>query len=249
MFEGYRGCVAFALLLCAISPWAMSAGSIESRPVQFAKGASSTGIQGSIRGDKTIDYKVRARGGQTMTVSLKTDNGANYFNVLAPGSRDVALFVGATGGNEWRGSLATDGEYTIRVYLMRSAARRSETAHYTLTVAIAGSASETAGAGAAADAKVKGTPYHATGKLPCSMGASAAGASQCDFGVIRGAAGSAEVHVTPPGGFRRVLTFADGKVSAGDGAKVTARASGDDWLVDVNDYEHYRIPNAVVSGG
>jgi len=35
---------------------------------------------------------------------------------------------------------AADGEYTIRVYLMRSAARRNEIANYTLTVGITGSA-------------------------------------------------------------------------------------------------------------
>ena len=61
--------------------------------------------------------------------------------------------------------------------------------------------------------------------------------------------GNAEVHVTPPGGFQRVLTFAAGKVTADSGASVKATKNGDLWAVDVNDYEHYRIPNAVISGG
>jgi hypothetical protein len=30
---------------------------------------------------------------------------------------------------------------------------------------------------------------------------------------------------------------------------VKASKSGDLWSVDVNDYEHYRIPEAVISGG
>jgi hypothetical protein len=51
-------------------------------------------------------------------------------------------------------------------------------------------------------------PYHATGKVPCSMGDSAPGSLQCEFGVIRGKPGHAEVQVTPPGGFKRILTFA-----------------------------------------
>ena len=79
------------------------------------------------------------RAGQTMTVGLKTDNAGNYFNVLPPGSRDVAVFVGSTDGNDWSGTLSADGKYTVRVYLMRSAARRNETARYTLTVGITGS--------------------------------------------------------------------------------------------------------------
>jgi hypothetical protein len=41
------------------------------------------------------------------------------------------LFLGTT-------LLPADGVYTIRVYLMRNAARRNETANYTLEVRIAG---------------------------------------------------------------------------------------------------------------
>jgi hypothetical protein len=186
-----------------------------------------------------------------MSVALKTSNGANYFNVLPPGSTGEAIFIGSTSGNDWTGPLPADGEYTVRVYLMRSAARRNETADYTLTVGITGSAATSAALGAApaGDAKVKGTPYHATGKVPCSMGSAPQGSAQCDFGVIRGKPGNAEVHVTPPGGFKRVLTFAGGTVTSDAGAKVKASKTGDLWSVDVNDYEHYRIPEAVISGG
>lgn len=222
----------------------------ESRPVHFAKGTSSASLEGSIRGDQIIDYKLQARAGQTMTVGLKTDNSANYFNVLPPGSDDVAVFVGSTGGNDWSGRLAADGEYTLRVYLMRSAARRHESARFTLTAGIEGPASASDfGKAPPSDARVKGTPYHATGTVPCSMGDAAPDSSQCQFGVIRGKMGNAEVHVTPPGGFERVLTFMGDKVSASGGASVKAVKKGDDWLVDVNDYEHYRIPEAVILGG
>jgi len=238
-------------VLVAASSMALAADGIESRPLQFSKGASSATVKGSLKGDKTIDYKLRAKAGQTMSVTLKTSNGANYFNVLPPGSTGEAIFVGSTSGNEWTGALPADGEYTVRVYLMRSAARRNETANYTLSVGITGSAPTSAALGAApaGDAKVKGTPYHATGQVPCSMGSAPQGSAQCDFGVIRGKPGNAEVHVTPPGGFKRVLTFAGGKVTSEADAKVKASKSGDLWSVDVNDYEHYRIPEAVVSGG
>jgi hypothetical protein len=134
---------------------------------------------------------------------------------------------------------------------MRSAARRSETANYPLAVGITGSAAAAPALGSApaADAKVKGTPYHATGRVPCSMGSAPQGSAQCDYGVVRGKPGNAEIHVTPPGGFKRVLTFAAGKVSADSGASVKVTRSADGWSVDVNDYEHYRIPDAVISGG
>ena len=241
--------VAIACALFAASPWVLAADNIESRQVHFAKGASSATLKGALKGDKTIDYKLSAKTGQTMHVTLKTSNGANYFNVLPPGSNDVAVFVGSSGGSEWTGQLAADGEYTIRVYLMRSAARRNETANYTLTVGIIGKAAPSLGAAPPGDARVKGTPYHATGQVPCSMGSAPQGSLRCDYGVIRGKPGNAEVHVSPPGGFKRVLTFIAGKVTADSGAGVKTTRSADEWLVDVNDYEHYRIPDAVISGG
>lgn len=241
-------------LLMAFLPAAFAASAfaaaIESKPLQFAKGATSATVKGSIKGDRVVDYKLRAKGGQTMTVALKTSHGSNYFNVLPPGSSDVAIFVGSSGGNDWTGALPADGDYTIRVYLMRSAARRNETANYTLTVGITGSAAASPGLGAApkGDAKVKGTPYHATGQVPCSMGNAPEGSSQCEFGVIRGSPGNAEVHVKPAGGLERVLTFRGNSVTSGS-EKVKASKTDDGWTVEVNDYEHYRIWEAVISGG
>ena len=127
-----------ACVLLLASPIADAADGIVSKPLQFAKGASSAAVKGSIKGGATIDYKLRAKAGQTMNVALKTSNAANYFNVLPPGSKDVAIFIGSSEGNEWTGAVPSEGEYTIRVYLMRSAARRNETANYTLTVGITG---------------------------------------------------------------------------------------------------------------
>jgi len=46
-----------------------------------------------------------------------------------------------------------------------------------------------------------------------------------------------------------VLTFAGGTVTSDADAKVKASKGSDVWSVDVNDYEHYRIPEAVISGG
>jgi hypothetical protein len=69
----------------------------------------------------------------------------------------------------------------------------------------------------------------------------------CAVAVIRGKPGNAEEHVTPPGGFERVLTFIGSKVTAGD-AKVKASKSDDTWSIEVNDYEHYWIPEALIYG-
>lgn len=240
----------FAIFMLLAAAGLAQAEGIKSQPVQFAKGTSSATIKGSLKGDQTIDYTLRAKAGQTMSVTLATKHGANYFNVLPPGSTGEALFVGSSGGNEWTGALPADGEYKVRVYLMRSAARRGETANYTLTVGVTGAPGHKAadfGKAPSSDAKVKGTPYHATGPLPCRMGNDKP--IQCEFGVIRGKPGNAEVHITPPGGLKRVLTFMGDKVTTNPGEKLKASKQGDVWSVEVNDYEHYTIIEAVISGG
>jgi hypothetical protein len=230
--------------------WAVASTAIETRPIQFGKGTTSATVMGTIKGAQTVDHTLRAKAGQTLSVKLATRHGANHFNVLPPGSNDVAIFVGSSGGNEWSGVLPADGEYTVRVYLMRSAARRNESAPYTLTVGVtgAGEATSPLGKAPAGDAKVKGTPYHATGPLPCAMGHAPMGSTRCEFGAIRGKPGHADVHIKPAGGQERVLRFRGNTVTSGND-KVKASKSGDMWTIEVNDHEHYQIPEAVISGG
>jgi len=134
-----RTVVCHLVMLCAlfvVSSLTMAVETVESIPVHFAKGATSITLKGALKGYKTIDYILHARIGQAMRVTLKSSNLSNYFNVLPPGLNDVAIFIGSTSGNEWTGQLSEEGDYKIRVYLMRSAARRNETADYTLTVGI-----------------------------------------------------------------------------------------------------------------
>jgi hypothetical protein len=109
--------------------------------VRFANGASGTTIKGRIAGYETVDYKLRAGAGQTLTVEFKPGNRSAYFDVLPPGS-EKALFVGSTSGNWFGTALPAAGVYVIRVYLMRHAARRNETASYTLDLRVTGTAGE-----------------------------------------------------------------------------------------------------------
>lgn len=244
----------FFLLLAAslwLRPGGAVADDIRQERVGFKAGASSATIKGSLKGYETIDYLLGAKAGQSMSVSLKTSNRANYFNVLPPGS-ETALFVGSSGGDTWTGTLPADGDYTVRVYLMRSAARRGETANYTLTLGITGKPADAATSGEswAGDAKVPGTPYHATGTLPCSIGPDPKGSAQCQFGVIRHGPGKAEVHVTTPGGEERVLVFAGSQVTTPDAsARLAAAKQNGDWSISINEYEFYQVPDAVIVGG
>jgi len=126
-----------------------------------------------------------------MVVDFKTGNPSAYFNVTAPGA-DSAMFIGSTSGNRFDDELPADGVYTIRVYLMRNAARRNETAQYTLKVSIAGAPKAAAAMPAAA---IGPTKYDASGKLKCSAGQSSLD-RWCRFRVVRDKArGSAEIWI------------------------------------------------------
>jgi hypothetical protein len=237
-----------ALLLLVTTPMVVVADDIRTERVHFKKGTNSAVVEASIKGYETADYVLGAGAGQHMNVSLATKHGATYFNILAPGENEVAMFNASVSQNQYEGALPASGDYKIRVYMMRSAARRNEVASYTLTVGITGAPrASDLGTAPASDAKVKGTPYHATGPLPCTMGNDKP--AQCEFGVIRGKPGNAEVHITPPGGLERVLTFMGDKVSTNPGEKIKAVKQGSDWLIEVNDYEHYTIAEAIVQGG
>lgn len=237
-----RRSVLSVLLLLAAT--AVSGQEILRKPIVFPKGATSSTVTASLTGDATVDYTVVAKAGQTMTVTLNASNTANYFNVLPPGPKGAALFIGSHEKTKYTGALPADGTYAIRVYLNRSAAGRRETSTYTLTVAIT---SGPAGAARSRDAKVAGTAFHATGTVKCQVNAGPP--ADCAFGVVRGSSGHADVHVTSPSGAVRVLKFAGAHVTIADPA-LTLRVTRteDVWIVTVAN-ERYEIFDAVVNGG
>ena len=104
-------------------------------PVHFQKGESGATLRGKLKGDETVDYTLGAKAGQSIVVAMKASSTSAYFNVLPPGS-ETALFVGSTSGERFEGTLPADGVYRIRVYLMRSAARRNESTSYALDVGL-----------------------------------------------------------------------------------------------------------------
>jgi hypothetical protein len=110
---------------------------VRTERVGFERGANSTFVEDSITGYETVDYVLGAREGQYPNISMATDNGANYFNIIPPGEADVAMFNGSIAENQYEGVLPASGDYKVQVYLMRSAARRDEVANYRLEMIIA----------------------------------------------------------------------------------------------------------------
>lgn len=230
--------------LMALSALSVPAMAQQKMPVQFAKGANSTTVKGSIKGDQYRDYLVNARAGQAMTVNMTNPDGRAYFNVLAPGSTGEAVFIGSTSGNSFQGPVPGTGNTTVRVYQMRATGRRGEVANYTLTIGIGGRAG-----GGSGDALVAGTGYNATAQIRCVAEPNKP-MSMCQAGVKRTGNGSGTVHVTTPDGGSRVITFRNGKaVSSDSQAGIYAERRGDMSVVRIGTVEVYEIPDAFIFGG
>lgn len=126
---------ALAIVIVSLAAAAPAVHADSTTTVRFRAGGDSASYSGRIRGDDTARYVIDAGRGQRMKVSLKADNGQAYFNVLPPGSRE-AIFNGSAAGNRYSGTLPASGRYVVEVYLMRAAARRNESASFTLDIAI-----------------------------------------------------------------------------------------------------------------
>jgi len=219
--------------------------------VQFTKGATSVTLTGRVKGYSDVDHLVRAGAGKRITISLKRSNLSNYFNVLPPGSKDVAMYVGQT-GEDFTGMLPTDGDYTIRFYLVRAAARRNESSNYTLTVSVTGKALTPASA--TNDAVIPGTPFHASAKITCVPYIEKfreKKQQECEAFVIRrGFDGTATVQIPQENSVMRRILFVKGKPVASDSQDpMTFPRNDDRTIVTFDTDEGYEIPDALVFGG
>jgi hypothetical protein len=221
---------------------------IRREEILFRKGEDGSTVTGKIRGDQIVDYRLRAGAGQTLIAAFQPHSQSAYINVLPPGSNDVALFVGSTSGHHFEQVLADDGVYTIRTYLMRSAARRNESSDYSLAVSVTGRALEPVPA--ASDATLPGTPFHASASITC-IPAYEFRVQGCEAFVIRrGFDGTATVEIRPSSGPKRSLLFVGGKPVASDSQEpLTFTRKGDLTIVTFGDMERYEIIDALLTGG
>ncbi len=220
---------------------------IRTERVQFAAGSSSKAIKAQIKGDETVDYQIRAAAGQTLTVTLTASNKQNYFNLLPPESV-AAMFIGSTSGGDAKAVLPDDGEYTVRVYLMRAAARRNESSTFTLTIGVTGQA--LAALPKSQDALVAGTRFHASAQVTCVTMWDPK-PQQCDASVVRrGRDGTATVDVRGPDGYRRRILFVAARPVTSDSTDpLTATRKGDVTIVTMGTDERVEVPDALVTGG
>ena len=123
---------AVTILMLLVWPLSIFAQGAPQR-VRFQSGHSSAKLKGKIVGFDTKDYVVGAKSGQVMAVRLSSSNPSTYFVIYSINGR--ATDMNET--TEWSETLSESGDYLIRVFMMRSAARRKGTAaNFALSISI-----------------------------------------------------------------------------------------------------------------
>jgi hypothetical protein len=218
--------------------------------VQFARGATSTVIPGSVRGRQYVDYLVNVRAGQHLSVALTSNHRGAYFNLLAPGRGNAAYYVGsnANPANRFDGVVPARGTHRIRVYLYRASGRRGEAANFQLHVTLGGRP----GWGANPILPGPGYPgpgqgFRPGGAIQCEL--PGVGMRQCSASVQHLGPGSAYVRVMLPGGIVRTITYSNGQAVSIDsgppGSSFVAARRGNEMVVAVGN-EVFYIPDMLL---
>lgn len=111
-----------------------------SHDVKFRAGDFGAMVSGQVTGHDYVDYRLDARAGQKMSVELavtRSDgDGTVYFNILPPGSSDVAIYNGSTDGTSTTVTLPKSGTYAIRVYQMGNDEDTGKTSAFNVDLSI-----------------------------------------------------------------------------------------------------------------
>lgn len=218
------------------------------RKVSVAAGRSVVTLKGRIKGDDFVDYLLRAGAGQALKLGMQASNRMAYFNLLPPGSTGEAMFADGGGERQFDGHLPADGVYTIRVYLIRAAARRNERSSFTLSAALSGKALTPVSA--MVDALIPGTPYHAQATIKCAPAYTQTRSCEA-FVIRRDFEGTATVEIRWDQGRKRHILFVKGKPTVADvpmPMRFTKDARGN-VTIDFDGQDRFEIPEALVVGG
>jgi len=95
--------------------------------VKFRKGTTSGTYANTVTGYRSADFYVSAKGGQEMSAKLTSSNRFLYFLVIHDPKNAEAIADDARDATNWTGELPEDGNYIVRVFLVRAEARRNKT--------------------------------------------------------------------------------------------------------------------------
>ena len=124
--------IGFALLISGAAPLKAQT----KVTVRFKAGTSSGTYNGSLRGNRYVDYVLKATEGQNLTVRLTRRTGETpYFNILRVADGE-AIADDAREATEWTGNLPETREYIVRVYVAKAARLANRSSAYRIAFKI-----------------------------------------------------------------------------------------------------------------
>lgn len=111
----------FLMLICATGAAAQN----KKINVSFKAGTTNANYSSTVSKYDSVDYYITAKSGQKISVKLTAANTSLYFLVTKAGGVE-AIADDARDATEWSGELPEDGNYIVRVYLFRNAARTNK---------------------------------------------------------------------------------------------------------------------------
>ncbi|OWU85272.1 hypothetical protein ATO6_09655 [Oceanicola sp. 22II-s10i] len=132
-------CLAITVALSGLAAMPAAHAQTRSSDIRFQSGTSQATVTGRVSGRQIDAYRIGARRGQEIDLNLTSRNTALRFSIEAPDGRGRAMTLDggrASSVSRYTGVLPATGTYVVRVFLDRDAARRNETARYSLTVGI-----------------------------------------------------------------------------------------------------------------
>ncbi|WMI64115.1 hypothetical protein RBH94_08525 [Aestuariibaculum sp. YM273] len=126
----------FVLLMFLVIVQGVSFAQIITKELHFDSDKANLVIEDVFKGEEIIDYALNVKKGDSVNIILNRKINSSYFNLLPPGSDNVADFIGQTQGDTCKMVLPQTGVYKIRVYQMRSSARRGTEVKFKLDVSL-----------------------------------------------------------------------------------------------------------------
>lgn len=123
------------IVACAVSMGAASMETDRRVAVTVQADGKPQVFEDSIIEYEAVSYVVPVRQGQTLRAVLASSNAANHFDIYAPDAAKP-FYVGSESGNSHSLKVPSSGNYTVRVFLLRFAARDGQDARYELELTV-----------------------------------------------------------------------------------------------------------------
>ena len=104
-----------AVWVCSLALSSLCAQGVDKK-IQFARGASSATLKGTVVRGERDRYRLSAKKGQTMSLRITSEEDNAVFQIYLPGEQEALSGAGdGDDAKEWSGELPRDAEYVIVV--------------------------------------------------------------------------------------------------------------------------------------